>query len=157
LVGVDEGGAVSLVQAPPALLIRSIGYRLRGRVHFLKESIGEVHPGPGESFVAFRKMVLDPVAADHPAPAARFTVRFHFKSLSPAANRRLSMLPAPFIATQPGFRSKTWTIGRQTGMFQGVYEWDTVGDAEAYWTSFPMRMMKRRAVPDSVVHEIEPL
>ncbi len=42
-------------------------------------------------------------------------------------------------------------------MFQGVYEWDTVPDAEAYWTSFPMRLMKRRAVPGSVVHEIEPV
>jgi hypothetical protein len=83
-------------------------------------------------------------------------VRFHFARFSPKVNERLSLLPAPFIAAQPGFRSKTWMLGRDTHMFQGVYEWDTVGDAEAYWDSFPLRMMKRRALPGSVVHTIAP-
>jgi len=41
-----------------------------------------------------------------------------------------------------------WTLGRGTGEFQGVYEWDTVASAENYWTSFPMKLMKRRTVPD---------
>jgi hypothetical protein len=74
--------------------------------------------------------------------------------LSAKANRRLSLIPAPFIAAQPGFRSKTWMLGQQTGRFRGVYEWDTRADAEAYWTSFPMRMMKRRAEPGSIVYEV---
>jgi hypothetical protein len=39
--------------------------------------------------------------------------------------------------------------------FQGVYEWDTVASAEAYWTSFPMKLMKKRAVPESLSYEIE--
>ena len=84
-----------------------------------------------------------------------FTVRFRFTSLSAEANKRLSLIPAPFIAAQPGFRSKDWMSGRDTGMFQGVYGWDTVEQAEAYWTSFPMRLMKRRAVLGSVVYEVE--
>ena len=72
------------------------------------------------------------------------------------ANKRLSLVPAPFIVAQPGFRSKAWMLGRDTGMFQGVYEWDSVEDAKAYWKSFPMSLRKRRSVPGSVWHEIVP-
>jgi hypothetical protein len=101
-------------------------------------------------------MVLDPTEVQPEKPGAVFTVRFRFAKLSAKANKRLSLIPAPFIAAQPGFRSKTWMLGRDTAAFQGVYEWDSVEDAEAYWTSFPMRLMKRRAVPGSVMYEIVP-
>lgn len=127
---------------------------MRGRVHFPKDCIGDLSPGPNEDFVVFRKMVLDPPQGQDDPPGALFTVRFHFNRLSAQANKRLSLIPAPFIAAQPGFRSKTWMLGHETGMFQGVYEWDTVADAESYWTSFPLRLMKRRAVPESLWHEI---
>lgn len=147
---------MGFAQLPPALLARATGYRLRGRIHFLKDSIGQTHPGPDEDFIVFRKMVLDLGPGQPDKPGAIFTVRFHFARLSPDMNKRLSLVPAPFIAAQPGFRSKTWMLGRETGMFQGSYEWDTIADAEAYWDSFPLRMMKRRAVPGSVVHEIKP-
>jgi hypothetical protein len=143
-------------QLPPTLLARATGYCLRGRIHFLKDAIGEIYPGDDDDFVAFRKMVLDPGAGQPEQPGAIFTVRFQFARFSPEVNKRLSLIPAPFIAAQPGFRSKTWMLGRETGMFQGVYEWNTVGDAEAYRDSFPLRMMKRRAVPGSVVHQVEP-
>jgi hypothetical protein len=142
-------------QLPPAQLARATAYRLRGRVHFPKDTVGEIHPGPDEDFVVFRKMILDPSEDQPEKPGAIFSVRFRFARFSAAVNKRLSLIPAPFIAAQPGFRSKAWMLGAETGMFQGVYEWDTVADAEAYWTSFPMRMMKRRAVPESVIHEIE--
>ena len=147
---------MEVAQLPPALLARATGYRLRGRIRFLENAIGEIYPGEDDDFVAFRKMVLDPGAGQLEKPGAIFTVRFHFARFSPEVNKRLSFIPAPFIAAQPGFRSKTWMLGRETSMFQGVYEWDTVGDAEAYWGSFPMRLMKRRAVPGSVVHQVEP-
>jgi len=149
--------AMSVRELPPALLARATGFRLRGRVHFPKECIGDVHPGRDEEFVVVRKMTLDPTRTQPEMPGALFTVKFRFRRFGPAVNKRLSLIPAPFIAAQPGFRSKTWMLGRESGMFQGVYEWDTVPDAEAYWTSFPMRLMKRRAVPGSVVHEIEPV
>ena len=141
-------------QAPPALLARATAYRLGGRVHFPKDCIGDISPGTDEDFVVFRKMVLDPAHAQPTQPGARFNVRFHFARFSAGANKRLSLIPAPFIAAQPGFRSKTWMLGQKTGMFQGVYEWDSVENAAAYWTSFPMRLMKRRAVSSSLWHEI---
>jgi hypothetical protein len=64
------------------------------------------------------------------------------------------LIPIPFIIAQPGFRSKTWLIGQETGFFQGLYKWDTVKDAENYWTSFPMKLMKKRAAPDSLTYGI---
>ncbi len=148
---------MSATQLAPVLLARATGYRMRGRVHFPKDSIGDVSPGQDETFVVFRKMVLDPPAKESAATGGLFTVRFHFTRLSAKANKRLSLIPAPFIAAQPGFRSKTWMLGQQTGMFQGVYEWRSVEDAEAYWTSFPMRLMKRRAAPASLWHEVSPV
>jgi hypothetical protein len=65
------------------------------------------------------------------------------------------LIPIPFIVAQPGFRSKTWLLGRESGEFQGIYEWDTVASAENYWTSFPMKLMKKRAVPESLFYQIE--
>jgi hypothetical protein len=45
-------------------------------------------------------------------------------------------------------------MGRKTGAFQGLYEWDSIEDAKKYWSSFPMKLMKRRAVPETLNHEI---
>jgi hypothetical protein len=154
--GTRKEDTVEAAQSPVAMLARATRLRLRGRIHFPKDSIGEVHPGVEDDFVVFRRMIFDPGPGRPLRPGATFTVRFHFARLSPAVNKRLSLIPAPFIATQPGFRSKMWMLGRDTGMFQGVYEWDTVADAEAYWTSFPLRLMKRRARPGSVHYEIAP-
>ena len=66
----------------------------------------------------------------------------------------MSLIPIPFIIAQKGFRSKTWMVGRKTGQFQGLYEWDTVEDAECYWNSFPLKLMKRRSIPDTLKYEI---
>jgi hypothetical protein len=62
----------------------------------------------------------------------------------------------PLIAAQPGFRSKTWLLGEETGDFIGYYEFDTVEAAEAYWESLPLRMMRRRAAEGSLRHTITP-
>ena len=45
-------------------------------------------------------------------------------------------------------------LGQRTGIFQGHYKWDTVKDAENYWKSFPMKLMKKRAVPSSLTYSI---
>ncbi|MCB2223836.1 MAG: YdhR family protein [Actinobacteria bacterium] len=145
-----------LDQFPPRLAARSVGLRLAGRVHFPRDRLGEIVPGPGEDFAVLRVMTVDPAPPRPEVPGAVFEVSFRFARFSPAANARLSRIPMPFIAAQPGFRSKTWLIGRETGAFRGVYEWDTVEDAEGYWESFPMRMMRRRAVPDTLAREIRP-
>jgi len=140
-------------QIPPLLLARASGLLLSGRVYFPRNRSGEiVHEE--EDFRIFRQVVLDLTGARPENPGAIFKVCFHFARFSVDTNRILSLIPIPFILAQPGFRSKTWLIGQETGLFQGLYEWDTVKDAENYWTSFPMKLMKKRAVPSSLIYSI---
>lgn len=139
---------------PPVLLLRALWLRLQGRVQFPHNRIDEVIAGETESFRVFRQMVVDPSLDDGAPPGAVFDVRFQFKRFSPAANKRLSGIPMPFIAVQPGFRSKTWMVGEESGAFRGLYEWATVAEAESYWDSFPMRMMRRRAIAGTLVKSV---
>lgn len=151
---VTESGAK---QNPIALFFRATRLRLGGRVHFPKDLDAIRLEDRGESFAAFRRMVVD-LTAERPAqPGAIFQVRFRFKNLSPGANRLLSRIPMPLIAAQPGFRSKTWLLGEDSGDFIGYYEFDTVAAAEAYWDSLPLRMMRKRAAKGSLTHTITPL
>ena len=69
----------------------------------------------------------------------------------------MSLIPIPLISAQPGFRSKTWLLGEETGDFIGYYEFDTVEQAEAYWDSLPLRMMRGRAAAGSLSHEVRPI
>jgi hypothetical protein len=144
----------NLQRNPFSSIVRAISLLIQGRIHFPKDRIGET-VDEGEEFEIFRQMTLDPGSDQPEKPGAIFKVRFRFASMSPEMNKRTSLIPVPFIAAQPGFRSKMWTLSRETGEFQGVYEWDTVASAEAYWTSFPMKLMKKRAVPESLSYEIE--
>ena len=141
-------------QLPPILLARATGLRLRGRVHFLKDCIGEVQHGKDEDYEVFRKVILDRSKDQPEKPGAIFIVRFRFARFAAKTNRFLSLIPIPFIMAQQGFRSKTWMMGQNTGAFQGLYEWDSIEDAKKYWSSFPMKLMKRRAVPETLNHEI---
>ena len=141
-------------QLPPILLARATGLRLQDRVHFLKDCIGDVQHGKDEDYEVFRKVILDPSKDQPERPGAIFIVRFRFVRFAAGTNRFLSLIPIPFIVAQPGFRSKTWLMGRKTGAFQGLYEWNSIEDAEKYWTSFPMKLMKRRAIPETLNHEI---
>jgi len=142
-----------MYQFPPFLLVRASSLLLSGRIHFPKNRLGESIQDE-EEFKIFRRVILDPTSDQYERPGAIFKVCFHFARFSVNTNKILSLIPIPFIVAQPGFRSKTWLIGQKTGLFQGLYEWDTVKDAENYWTSFPMNLMKKRAIPSSLTYNI---
>jgi len=144
----------NLQRGPFSSIVRAISLLLQGRIHFPKDRLGKI-VDEGEEFEVFRQMTLEPGNDQPEQPGAIFKVRFQFASMSPEMNIKTSLIPIPFIVVQPGFRSKTWLLGQETGEFQGIYEWDTVASAEAYWTSFPMKLMKKRAVPESLSYEIE--
>ena len=147
---------MSSTQNPFKLLARALVLRLRGRARFERDIADAEITIEGERFVAFRKVVVDP-ASDQPSESgAIFQVRFRFKNLSTKANQWLSLIPIPLITAQPGFRSKTWLLGEQTGGFVGYYEFDTVEQAEAYWDSLPLRMMRGRAAAGSLSYEVRP-
>ena len=144
----------NLTRLPPVLVVRTAWYWLCGRVHFQKKRLGEVIQGK-EDFIIFRQAVLDPAATQPEKPGAILAVRFQFRRFSLKTNRILSIIPIPFILAQPGFRSKIWMFEKRTGEIQGLYEWDTVEDAEKYRFSFPMKLMKKRAIPESLIYEIK--
>jgi hypothetical protein len=147
----------NLCQIPPFLIARTMGLIFTRRVHFLKNRIGETVQLEEEDFEIFRQVIVDPPNNEQKKPGAIFKVYFHFASFSVNTNKVLSLIPIPFIIAQPGFRSKTWMLGLKTGIFQGFYEWDTIKEAENYWTSFPLNLMKKRAVPDSLNYSITEL
>ena len=140
---------------PPSLLFRAFKYYFQGRLHFDKSVNGEIKK-EDDDYEVFRKIVLDAPGGIELVPGAIFRVTFNFRNLSAAANKKLSLLPTPFIVAQNGFISKTWMIGRKTGRFQGFYEWDTIENANQYWNSFPMKMMKKRSVLSSLQYEVYP-
>jgi hypothetical protein len=143
-----------MAQGPPALLFRALRLWLGGRISFRRDLENCGLEDREEVFVAFRKVTAELTGDQSTQPGAIFQVRFRFKNLSEAANRWLSLIPIPLIVSQPGFRSKTWLLGQQTGDFLGRYEFDTVEAAEAYWHSLPMRMMRRRAATGSLTHDV---
>jgi len=141
-------------RGPLSSIVRAIYLLMQKRIHFPKDRLGDI-VGEEDEFRIFRHMTLDPSKDQLEQPGAIFKVRFRFASMSLEMNKRTSLIPIPFIVAQPGFRSKMWALGRECGEFQGIYEWDTVDAAENYWTSFPMKLMKKRAVPASLSYEIE--
>jgi hypothetical protein len=143
-----------MMQNPLKLNTRALLLWMRGRVHFTRTGRMDVIDDCGEIFQPFRKVTVERTNGQPEQPDAIFQIRFRFKNLSPTANRMLSLIPIPMIIAQPGFRSKTWLLGQQTGDFIGLYEFDTIADAEAYWHSLPLRIMRMRAVPDSLTHNI---
>ncbi|MCP4604782.1 MAG: YdhR family protein [Proteobacteria bacterium] len=142
------------MQNPITLLVRALILWFSGRAHRVTNLENRGREDRGEKFVAFRKFVVDPGADQPTNPGATFRVRFSFKNLSATANRLLSLIPIPLILAQPGFRSKTWLLGERSGDFIGLYEFDTVEAAEAYWDSLPLRIMRKRAAEGSLTHEI---
>jgi hypothetical protein len=127
---------------------------MSGRVHYPKDSVRRVVREHDDDYVIFRKVVLHRSGSKPKTQSAVLRVRFHFARHSARTNRILSGAVVPFIVAQPGFRSKTWMLGQKTGAFQGVYVWDSIDDAEYYWTSFPMKLMRWRAVEGSLSREI---
>ena len=140
-------------QIPPILLVKAAKLWLQKRVIFFNGEKGKVI-GEEEPFKIFRKVVVLQKNHQPKIPGASFKVKFQFAKFSFDTNRRLSLIPIPFIIAQPGFISKTWLVGTETGCFQGFYEWESLAAAENYADSFPLKLMKKRALPESLRIEI---
>ncbi len=142
------------MQNPFSLVVRALALWGSGDVHFAKTRELESIRDDAEMFIPFRKVSVGVRGDNRSQPGAVFEVRFQFRNLPIAVNRLLSRIPIPMIVAQPGFRSKTWLLGQRTGSFMGYYEFDTVADAEAYWDSLPLRMMRKRAREETLTHSV---
>ena len=141
---------------PIASFLKANFYLLTGRLHFPRNRIGESIKLDDGEWVIFRQAILDPRPNQPSQLGAIFRPRFHVAGMSLQQNIRFSILPIPFIVSLPGFRSKLWLYNKSNGDFQGLYEWDTMRDAENYAHSFAMDFMTRRSVPGSVSAKIIP-
>ncbi len=143
--------------SPLSSALKTIGYALSGRLHFPPDRVGEcLQMDDGRSFVIFRHAIVDPLPAQPEHPMAIFIVRFHLAGMSARSNKTFSLLPIPFFVGLPGFRSKLWMLDKNSGDFQGNYEWDTIQDAENYARSFAMKFMTHRSLPGSLSFQIKP-
>ena len=133
-----------------------IGNTVTGRVHFPKEKVGTIlNIGNKQKYVIFRRLTVDSKNSADNSPAI-FRVTFKFNGLNPAINKRLSMIPTPFLIGMEGFREKCWTFNEETGYFQGLYQWESKETAEKYPDSFIFRLMTKRSIPGTVSYEILP-
>ena len=137
--------------------VMTIVYTLRGHLHFPKNRVGEViKMEDGQEFIIFRQVIVDPSQDQPEESGATFIVRFHVAHMSARQNKLFSLLPIPFFAGLPGFRSKLWMLNKASGDFQGVYEWDSVEYAKNYANSFAMKFMTMRSAHGSISCEIIP-
>jgi hypothetical protein len=131
---------------------RTFGLFLARRVHFQPEAVGsELETDDGSCYRVFRRVVI---SSDAPPPAALFIVRFTPAHMTVKQNIRFSRLPLLIFMGFTGFRSKYWCVNDETGACEGVYEWQTRADAEAYSASIALRFMTNRSIPGSVSHRI---
>ena len=136
-------------QFPPILVAKAIYLSLKGNVHFPKDQNGSTI-NEEEEFLIFRKVVVSHRGKSPVNPYVILKVFFRFKRFSFKINRILSLIPIPFIIAQPGFKSKTWMTGKDTGTFHGLYEWENIENAKQYLDSLPLNMMKKRAIPKTL-------
>ena len=121
---------------------------LTGRVKFDRTLKGKTLTMlDGAQFTLFRRVEI---RSDQPEPQAWFWIRFQPARMSVKANIVFSLLPMMIFLGFKGFRAKYWGVQMDTGLCQGLYEWQTAADARAYSESVAMRFMSQRSVPGSV-------
>ncbi len=136
---------------------KTLGYQAAGRLHAPKGQIGKIFTNAdGEAFVIFKQTILDPLPGEPEKPEAMFRVRFRVPKISPWRDRLVISLKSPVFVALPGFRSKLWMVDEMNDTYQGVHEWSTLRDAEAYVHSYSMEFMTGVAVPGGISYEIIP-
>lgn len=141
---------------PLVVFLRSIFLLLSGRVRFPKDRVGKVPTlENGQQYTVFREALLKPKQRRPEEPDGVFRVWFRSR-MSPTRTIFLSYLTLLGFLGLPGFRSKLWLFDETSEDFGGIYEWDTVQDAENYETSYAMRFSKWRSVPGTFKTEVFP-
>jgi hypothetical protein len=139
------------------LIAMTLGYQLSGRLHSSKGMIGKVfRNADGHECVIFRHTALDPADGQAKRPQAMFRMQFQVPKIVRWRDRLVIALKSPIFVGLPGFRSKLWMVDERSCTYQGVYEWDTLQDAEAYVNSASMAFMAGVAVPGRISYEIIP-
>lgn len=133
--------------------IKTIVLLLSQRVRFDKTVVShKIEMPDGEVFTIFRRVEI--VSKKAPEPCAYFIVRFKVRNMSIKQNIIFSLVPMMIFMGFKGFRRKYWAVNYETGLNQGLYEWQTLKDAENYSKSIAMKFMSKRSIPESVEYKI---
>jgi hypothetical protein len=82
--------------------------------------------------------------------AVTFIVRFKFARFSHNGNRIASIIPMLLITGYPGFQIKMYAVNKETGYWQGMYQWKSKKHLDDYMNSFVYKMMNRRAIKETI-------
>lgn len=127
---------------------------ISGRVVFLRKEIGKkIIMEDSKDFTVFRRVVIKKYFNKGKEPEGLFIVRFT-PAMEIKKNIKLSTILMLFIMGFKGFRSKYWCVNEETGTCLGIYEWDTVKDAERYSKSIAVRNMTKRSLSSSIIFQV---
>jgi hypothetical protein len=133
-----------------------LGNILFGNVQYSGENNGKILiMEDGKQYKIFRRLGVN-VKNNTTDSLAVFKVRFKFSGLKPGTNKRLSIIPAPFLLGMKGFLEKCWMYDEESGYFQGVYQWESREAAESYPNSFIFKLMTKRSAKGTLSYEIIP-
>lgn len=139
---------------PLVAFARSILLNIAGRINFPRVREGKEHiTGDGRSLKVVQQGRLQ-VDAPEPGPGVVLWMHFHIGQRPESLSRAFAWVPLPVIAGLPGFRSSTWTLDEKNGEVEGLAEWDTVAQAEAFTRSVMMRLVTLALDPQRVMWNI---
>ena len=142
---------------PPIALAVSAGRLLSGRIRFPKDRNGKRLTMEGlDEYNVFSDVQVISSRSTITDPMALLLVRFKFDRYSDAVNRRLFLLFTPVITGMPGFLQKIWCFSEADGVYQGIYQFDSVRHAENYKKSAVLWILEKRSVPGSTSYQLLP-
>jgi hypothetical protein len=144
------------VQTNPIIgFLKTLFLYITGHVDLRKSNIGkEFIMNDGLKFKVFRHVIIRPLGKREADPQAVFIIRFQPKNMTVEENKRFSRIPMLIFMGFHGFRAKYWMVNEETGLCQGVYEWDAAEDAFRYAKSIALKFMIKRSVHGTVDYKI---
>lgn len=134
-------------------IIKTITMYIFNRFEFDTSLINKKIQMPdGSVFTIFRRVQVRTKV--HSEPEAYFLVRFRPTRMSIEENIEFSKKTMMVFMGFSGFRSKYWSVDHNTGICQGLYEWQTVEDATNYSKSVAMKFMAERSDPETLMFRI---
>lgn len=130
-------------------MVISIFRLLIGKLRLSKQFLGKtIVMDKNSNYQIFRHIKNTEVDSD--LKATVFIVSFKFSHLSHKANKLTSIIPMLLITGFPGFIEKIYAVNHENGYWQGMYQWESIENLEQYKNSFVFKVMKKRAIPESI-------
>ena len=128
----------------------------RREVHLPRERVGlRLRFADGSSARVFRETRVD---GDPPSDPCVLIVGFRLRLIQGRAHRLFeaeSILNTPLFVGFPGMVSKLWVAHDGSGVYRGVYEWDTPALAHHYASSL-WRILELACVHGSIRYQVLP-